>query len=81
MVEFLSDNRHEGASIRALQSAVLQRRQLGAHFGEMVEIDFRRDDAGTVRELGEYSAPGIDDHRVAVAFEAFGAFADIDRRR
>ena len=56
---------------------MLQRRQLGADFGEMVEIDFRRDDAGTVRELGENRSPGIDDHRVAVAFEAFGALAEL----
>ena len=56
---------------------MLQRGQLGANFGEVIKVNLRRDHAWTVRQFGENSSPGIDNHRVAVAFETLGAFAEL----
>src|SRR6187455_130606 len=50
-----------------LEALCLQGGQLGPQAVEAVEIENRESEAFSVRDLGEHRAPGIDDHRVAVA--------------
>ena len=45
-----------------LQPAVLQRWQLGAHFGEIIQVDFGRDYTGTVWKFGDHLPPRINDY-------------------
>src|SRR5919108_6463264 len=56
---------------RSDQFSMRERGQFGAYLGKVIEVDFGCNDSRTVRKLGQDFPPGIDNHRVAMGFEAF----------
>jgi hypothetical protein len=62
------------------QPSVFERRQLGAHFSEIIQVDFSGNYARTVGKFRQYLSPWVDDHAVPMSFKAFGAFTKLIRR-
>src|SRR3989304_625533 len=57
-----------------------ERWQLGAHPGEIAQIDLSKDHPGIVRGPCQDLTPGIDDHRIAIGSYALGVFTELVRR-